>query len=210
MELYPVGVPRRSNLESELPDKNILHHIYQSRLKSFEGIGRLDTLSCPRPHFTGARRISQERLERAREEHGVTMRNERAGHTIFNHIRRAAVRATNHGLGMSHRFQEYKTESFSAAGQRKYIAVGITCEKLLLREAVEKTGMVHHAGFTSKLFEPRPVFPFTHENQRRVRHGLQDARQRGNQRVRAFISLGRVPTAHGENDPRAFREGCGA
>src|ERR1700737_869614 len=77
--LYSDGVPRHSNLASELPDKNIFHHLHEFRLKSFEGIGRLDTLASPRPHFTGARRISQERFERAREERGVTMRHEYTG-----------------------------------------------------------------------------------------------------------------------------------
>jgi len=153
-----------------LPDKNIFHRAVQSRLKSFEGIGSLDTLAPPRPHFTGARRIDQKRFEPARKKCGVTMRHEQASHTILNHIRRAAVRAANRGLGTSHRFQEGKSESFAAAGQCKHIAVGVTCEQLLLREAEEKMNVVRHARVTHKLFEPRAIFPFTNENQDHVRH----------------------------------------
>src|SRR5580693_54972 len=110
----------------------------------------------------GARRIRQERQERAGEKRSVTVRDERACHAILNHIRRATVRAANNGLGIGHRLQEYQAESFTAAGQCEHIAVGITCEELLLRESEEKTNMVRHEGLTRKLLEPRPVVPLSH------------------------------------------------
>src|SRR3981081_486145 len=102
-------------------------------------------LASPRPHFTGAHRISQERYEGGRENRDVSMRHENAGNTILNHIRRTAVRSANHGFGTSHRFQEYKAESFAAAGQCKHVAVGIACEQLLLRAPEEKINVVRHA-----------------------------------------------------------------
>src|SRR5258708_37453751 len=120
-----------------LSDKNIFQRMPQSGLKLFEGIVSLATLAPPRPHFTGARGISQRRFERARKKRGITMRHEQASHSILNHIRRAAVRTANRGFGTSHRFQEHKSESFAAAEQCKHIAVGITCEQFLLREAAE-------------------------------------------------------------------------
>src|SRR5467141_4053804 len=134
-----------------LSDKNIFQRAAQSRLKPLEGIVSLDTLAPPRPHFTGARGISQKRFERARKKRGITMRHEQASHSILNHIRRATVRAANRGFGTSHRFQEHKPESFAAARQCKHIAMGITCEQLLLLEAEEKMNAVRHARVTRKL-----------------------------------------------------------
>jgi len=110
------------------PNDNILQHLCQSRLKSFEGVGGLDTLASEPPHFTGVRGISQERYERVREKRSVTVRHEQASHAILNHIGRAAVRTANHGLAMRHGFQKYKAESFSAAGQCENITLGIACE----------------------------------------------------------------------------------
>src|ERR1700680_5129208 len=147
MRLYPGGDHLYKSLMSlKFPGGNILQHPGQSRLKLFKRKVCADTLPSPLPHFTGARRIRQERLERAGEKRSVTVRDERAGHAILNHFRRATVGAANHGLGIRHRLQEYQAETFPAAGQREHIAVCITCEELLLRESEKKTNMVRHAG----------------------------------------------------------------
>src|SRR5260370_4283157 len=74
VHLYGILTP------SMFPNDNILQHLCQSRLKSFEGVGGLDTLASEPPHFTGVRGISQERYECAREKRSVTVRHEQASH----------------------------------------------------------------------------------------------------------------------------------
>src|SRR5258708_7996312 len=137
------------------------------------------------------------------------MRHEKAAYAIFNHVRRAAVRAANDGFGIRHGLQEYQAESFGAAGQCEHIAVGIAGEEFLLREAENKMNTIRDARVTRKLFEFRSIVTITNKNQRCVWNCLQNARQCGNERVRAFVAFGRVPSTNRENDAGALWERCG-
>src|SRR6266849_8378352 len=138
-----------------LPDKGLFQYVIETRLESFEGIVLLNTPASLHPHFTGARRISQQRYEGIRKHRQVSMRHEKAAYSVLNHVRRAAVRPANDWFGIRHRFQEYEAESFGAAGQCEHVAMGIAGEEFLLREAKKKMNMIRDAGVTRELFESR-------------------------------------------------------
>ena len=158
--------------------KNVLEKFCQSRLKVFEGKLSENALPSPLAHLAGFIRMTQERFECLAKAICVTVRHEQTRDAVLHNVRRAAMGASNHRLRMCHGFKEDQAKSFSPAGQREHIAVGIARGELFGGQAMEEAGAHRNALITSELLEPGPIVAIAHEREGYIRLGFQDAWER--------------------------------
>ena len=134
------------------------------------------------------------------------MRHEKTGDAVLDNIWNSPVCAADHRPGERHRFEKHEAETFTTARQGEDVATRIAGEELLGCQSAEKMRVFRNAQIARKFLKPWPIVPISDKYDSYIRRGLHNTLQRRDERIRAFVLLGGIPSADGQDDSAGLRK----